>query len=112
MKIGIIGGSGLDDPDILKDAVEKRVETKFGAADLSVGKIGDQEIFLIARHGRSHELSPGGVNYRANIAALKDMGAEGLLATTACGRAASGRSSKRPSPSTPGPSPSPPRATR
>ena len=87
VKIGIIGGSGLDDPDILKDAKDIEVETQWGkpTSTLKVGKIGDVDVVLIARHGRDHSISPSGVNFRANIQSLKDQGCSCILATTACG---------------------------
>ena len=85
MRIGVIGGSGLDDPDILKNPSTETVQTDYGQAVLNRGMMGAVEIFLIARHGKNHDLAPGGVNYRANIAALKDKNVHGILATTACG---------------------------
>ncbi len=86
-KIGIIGGSGLDNPDILKDATDKTLETPYGSpsSPLKVGTIGGVEVALLARHGRSHTIPPTHVNNRANIAALKDFGCTHILATTACG---------------------------
>jgi 5'-methylthioadenosine phosphorylase len=87
IKIGIIGGSGLDDPDILKDARDVEVETAYGSptSPLKVGTIEGVEVALIARHGRSHTIPPTHVNNRGNIAALKDFGCTHILATTACG---------------------------
>ena len=87
VKIGIIGGSGLDNPDILKDVKEIKVKTPYGkpTSDLKIGKIHDVEVVLIARHGREHTIPPTQVNYRANIQALKDQGCTHILATTACG---------------------------
>jgi len=87
VKIGIIGGSGLDDPDILKDAKDIEVETSYGkpTSPLKTGRINDVEVILIARHGREHTIPPTQVNYRANIQALKDQGCTHILATTACG---------------------------
>ncbi|MDX1797333.1 MAG: S-methyl-5'-thioadenosine phosphorylase [Candidatus Lokiarchaeia archaeon] len=87
VKIGIIGGSGLDNPDILKNAEDINVETPFGkpSSSLKVGKINDVDVALIARHGREHTIPPTQVNYRANIHALKDQGCTHILATTACG---------------------------
>ena len=87
VKIGIIGGSGLDNPDILKDAKDIKVKTPFGppTSPLKTGKIHDVEVALIARHGREHTIPPTQVNYRANIQALKDQGCTHILATTACG---------------------------
>jgi 5'-methylthioadenosine phosphorylase len=87
LKIGIIGGSGLDDPDILKNSNEVDITTKYGnpSSPLWTGKINDVEIFILARHGRNHQLSPTQVNNRANIKALQQAGVTHILATTACG---------------------------
>lgn len=87
IKIGIIGGSGLDDPKLLDDFEEVEVETTFGkpSSSLTVGKLNGVDVCIIARHGRKHQISPTGVNYRANIQALKDQGCTHILATTACG---------------------------
>ena len=85
--IGIIGGSGLDDPDILKDATIEEKDTPFGkpSAPLSRGRIGNADVVLLPRHGNQHQYSPTQVNNRANIHALKEAGASYILATTACG---------------------------
>ena len=87
VKIGIIGGSGLDNPDILKDVNELEVNTPYGkpTSSLILGKINNIEIVLVARHGREHTIPPTQVNYRANIQALKDQGCTHILATPACG---------------------------
>ncbi len=87
VKIGIIGGSGLDNPDILKDAKDIEVDTAYGkpSSPLKTGKINEVDVVLIARHGRKHTIPPTQVNYRANIQALKDQGCTHILATTACG---------------------------
>ncbi len=87
LKIGIIGGSGLDDPDILQEPQKVEVDTKYGkpSSALMTGKIGGVETVLLARHGRKHQFSPTQVNNRANIMALKQVGVSHILATTACG---------------------------
>ncbi len=87
VKVGIIGGSGLDDPDILRGAQEVSVDTPFGrpSSPLTCGRLNGAEVIMIARHGRKHEFSPSQVNYQANIRALKDQGVTHILATTACG---------------------------
>lgn len=87
IKIGIIGGSGLDDPDILEGRTERYVETPFGKPSdaLILGKIKDVECVLLARHGRKHTIMPSNVNYRANIWALKEEGCTHVIVTTACG---------------------------
>ena len=86
-KIGIIGGSGLEDPKILKDAKELKVTTKFGnpSSNLTTGKIGNTDVVIISRHGNKHSIMPSNVNYRANIMALKQHGCTHIIATTACG---------------------------
>ncbi|PKO62945.1 MAG: S-methyl-5'-thioadenosine phosphorylase [Betaproteobacteria bacterium HGW-Betaproteobacteria-18] len=86
-KIGIIGGSGLDNPDILENAQDHSVTTRWGtpSAPLKLGQIGGVDVVLLVRHGREHTITPSQVNYRANIQALKDAGCSHVLASTAVG---------------------------
>lgn len=86
-RIGIIGGSGLDNPDILQDAQEVTVSTRWGdpSSPLKSGRIGGVDVVLLGRHGREHTIPPTQVNYRANVQALKDAGCTHILATTAVG---------------------------
>lgn len=86
-KIGVIGGSGLDDPAILEGARDVEVTTRWGkpSSQLKLGTIGGVEVALLARHGREHTIPPSQVNYRANVQALKDSGCTHILATTAVG---------------------------
>lgn len=87
VKVGIIGGSGLDDPHFLKYSREYFSETVWGEPSslLREGKIEGVSVIFLARHGYGHTLSPSVVNYRANIQALKDVGCTHILATTAVG---------------------------
>jgi len=87
LKIGIIGGSGLDNPDLLKDYKEIEVTTPFGkpSSPLITGKIGEIEVFIISRHGKKHEFPPTQINNRANIFALKQQKCKYIIATTAVG---------------------------
>jgi 5'-methylthioadenosine phosphorylase len=87
MKIGIIGGSGLDDPDILEVPRDRIATTAWGdpSSPLKEGRIGGKDVVLLARHGREHTIPPTQVNYRANVRALKDSGCDRILATTAVG---------------------------
>jgi len=87
MKIGIIGGSGLDNPDILKDAKEITVQTPYGfpTSALTCGAIEGVDVVILARHGKDHSIYPTGVNFRANIWALKEQGCTHILASTAVG---------------------------
>jgi 5'-methylthioadenosine phosphorylase len=86
-RIGIIGGSGLDNPGILSDPRDERVTTPYGdpSSLLKRGTISGAEVVLLARHGREHTIPPSRVNYRANIAALKAAGCTHIVATTAVG---------------------------
>jgi len=87
IKIGIIGGSGLEDPQILSDVREEEVTTPYGnpASFLKHGIINEKDVVLISRHGKHHQYSPTEVNYRANLYALKEAGVTHIVATTACG---------------------------
>jgi len=85
--IGIIGGSGLDNPDIFSNPRDEKVTTPYGepSSCLKHGTIEGVEVILLARHGREHTIPPTQVNYRANIAALKAAGCSHIVATTAVG---------------------------
>jgi len=87
IKIGIIGGTGMDDPALMQHRTEKCVHTPFGQPSdaLICGVIGGVECVILGRHGRKHTLSPTNVNYRANLYALKKEGCTHVLASTACG---------------------------
>lgn len=87
VKIGIIGGSGLDDPEILAEANELVVTTPFGSPSsaLTCGTIAGTPVVILARHGKDHSIYPSGVNFRANIWALKEQGCTHILAATAVG---------------------------
>jgi len=87
IKIGVIGGSGIDDPKILKNAKEKEVKTPYGktASKLIPGKIDGTDVVVLARHGKKHNIMPTLVPFRANIWALHKAGVTHIIATTACG---------------------------
>lgn len=86
-KIAIIGGSGLENPKLLKNPQEIRIDTPYGDPSSSFlsGEINGKEVVLLSRHGRSHTITPSHVNNRANIWAIKKLGCTHILATTACG---------------------------
>jgi len=86
-KIGIIGGSGLDDAPFFKNEQKIEIKTPFGkpSSIIKEGEIQDQKVITLARHGRKHNIIPSNVNYRANIWALKELGCRYILATTAVG---------------------------
>lgn len=86
-KIAVIGGSGIDNPDILKNPRENKIETPFGKTSsvLVEGQISGQDVVVLARHGKKHDIMPTKVPFKANIWALKEIGCTHILATTACG---------------------------
>jgi len=85
--IGIIGGSGVYDLPGLADFREERVSTPWGEPSdaLRFGRIGATQAVFLPRHGRGHRLSPTGINYRANIDALKRAGVTDIVSVSACG---------------------------
>ena len=87
VKIGIMGGSGLDDTKLLKDCKEIEVETLYGkpSSVITSGKLSGVEVYILSRHGKKHETTPTHVNNRANIYALKKLGCDYIIATTAVG---------------------------
>jgi 5'-methylthioadenosine phosphorylase len=87
IKIGIIGGSGMDDPRLMKNIREKVIKTPYGrpSSPLIAGKIDGIDTVVLARHGKDHSIFPTAVNFRANIYALKKEGCTHILATTAVG---------------------------
>lgn len=87
VKIGIIGGSGLDDPNLLKDFEIKEVNTNYGkpSSALTIGKLNGIEVVILARHGKKHTIMPTNVPNQANVYALKEEGCTHILATGACG---------------------------
>ena len=85
MRIGIIGGTGLEDPNILIDSKTQEIKTPYGNALITSGKIAETEIFIISRHGKKHGIPPSQVNNKANIYALKSLECKHVIATTAVG---------------------------
>jgi 5'-methylthioadenosine phosphorylase len=87
VKIGLIGGSGLEKLNMFKDSGEIAVKTEYGepSSTFFKGSIGETEVYTLSRHGRDHTITPTHVNNRANVAALKQLGCSYILATTACG---------------------------
>lgn len=86
-KIAIIGGSGLENPAILKNAAEMNIDTPYGptSSGFKCGTINGSEVAILSRHGLQHTIPPSQVNNRANIWAIRELGCTHILATTACG---------------------------
>ncbi len=86
-KIAIIGGSGLEDPNILKNPETVHVDTPFGnpSSDFKTGQIHGTKVAILSRHGYDHSIPPSKVNNRANIWAIQKLECTHILTTTACG---------------------------
>jgi len=86
-EIGVIGGSGLYDPRLLKDATEVSVDTPFGRPSdlITIGELGGRKVAFLPRHGKKHTIRPTDVNSRANISALKQLGAQRIIAASTVG---------------------------
>ena len=85
--IGIIGGSGLYRMEGLVLDRAEVVETPFGppSGPVHLGTLDGAPVAFLARHGEGHRFTPSEVNYRANLWALKYLGAERLISVSAVG---------------------------
>ncbi len=86
-KLGIIGGSGVYDIPGLANVRWQAVETPWGkpSDELMFGTLDGQEIVFLPRHGRGHKISPTGLNFRANVDALKRAGVTEIVSVSAVG---------------------------
>jgi 5'-methylthioadenosine phosphorylase len=85
VQVGIFGGSGFY--SLLEDAHEVRVDTPYGepSAPVVVGDIGGRAVGFLPRHGVKHEFPPHVINYRANVWAMKQLGATDVILPCAAG---------------------------
>ena len=86
-RIGLIGGSGLEKLNLFRNPEEIIRKTLYGdpSSTFLKGEVGNNTIYILSRHGRDHTITPTHVNNCANIQALKDLGCDHIIATTACG---------------------------
>jgi 5'-methylthioadenosine phosphorylase len=84
-EIGVFGGSGFY--SFLDGAEEIEIETPYGkpSAPLVVGALDGKRVAFLPRHGRSHELPPAQINYRANVWAMRELGVRRLIGPNASG---------------------------
>jgi 5'-methylthioinosine phosphorylase len=94
LALAVIGGTGVYRLADLQDVETRELDTRFGAPSgpVRIGTLGGRRVAFLARHGEGHSVPPHQVNYRANLQALKDLGATRVLAlntvggiTDACG---------------------------
>ena len=83
----IIGGSGLAKLSALQNTRRQVMRSPYGepSGALTFGTFGGREVVFLARHGYGHTIAPHEVNYRANIWALKEIGAQGIFAVATVG---------------------------
>lgn len=85
--LAVIGGSGLYRFPGLENVSRRALETPYGPAsgEVVLGSFAGKRLAFLARHGESHTLAPHRVNYRANLAALQQVGARRVLALNTVG---------------------------
>ena len=86
-EIGIIGGTGLYDPKLLKNIEEIEIGTPYGPPSdrITLGELNGRKVAFLPRHGKKHTIRPTDINYRANIFAMKKLGVTRILAPSAVG---------------------------
>ena len=86
-EIAVIGGTGVYDQEIIEDAREVKIYTPFGVPSdlITLGTYRGRQVAFISRHGRGHQIPPHRVNSRANIWALRELGVQRIVASSAVG---------------------------
>lgn len=85
MALAIITGSATHVLEGFQDAELVEVDTPYGAAEVTRGTFADSEVLHLSRHGVGHARLSNQVEHRANVWALKELGATAVIACTACG---------------------------
>jgi 5'-methylthioinosine phosphorylase len=87
LALAIIGGTGLYALADLQDVETHQPVTRYGAPSgpIRIGTLAGKRVAFLARHGEGHSVSPHRINYRANLAALKAVGAQRVLALNTVG---------------------------
>jgi 5'-methylthioadenosine phosphorylase len=86
-EIGIIGGTGFYDPQLINNSKETKLDTPYGppSDSIIVGELKGRKVAFLPRHGKKHTIRPTDVNSRANIYALKELGVQRILAPSTVG---------------------------
>ena len=85
--LAVIGGTGVYKLADLQDVDTRQVDTRYGkpSGPIRIGTLLGQRVAFLARHGEGHSVPPHLINYRANLAALQDIGATRVLALNTVG---------------------------
>ncbi len=87
VEIGIFGGTGIYNSDLLENSQEVNVETPYGKPSdtITVGIFNGRKIAFLPRHGKKHTIPPHMINFKANIWAFKELGVTRIIAPSAVG---------------------------
>lgn len=85
--LAIIGGSGVYNIDSLTNTRWVKIDSPFGTPsdEILTGNLDGQPMAFLPRHGRGHRIPPSEINFRANIDALKRLGATAIISVSAVG---------------------------
>ena len=85
--IGIFGGTGIYDSEMLQNSKEITIETPYGRTSdaITIGELGGKKVAFMPRHGKKHSIPPHMINYCANIWAFKELGITRIIAPSAVG---------------------------
>lgn len=86
-EIGIFGGTGIYDSDLLSDVRQVSVQTPYGStsSEITLGVFDGMNVAFLPRHGKKHSLAPHMINYRANVWAFKELGVQRIISPSAVG---------------------------
>ena len=84
-EFAVIGGTGVYDPALLESALEVEIDTPFGQAYATIGEYKGKRIAFMPRHGKTHNVPPHQINYKANMQALYQIGVKKIFTTAAVG---------------------------
>lgn len=85
MRIGLIGGTGIDEMECFAKGQTSTVTTRWGSAEVIESRIDGCEVVFLPRHGANHQIPPSRINYRAQIAALKKLDLDAVISICAVG---------------------------
>ncbi len=83
--VGVITGSGTYALPGFEGSEVRRVATRFGTVDVTAGRFAGADVLHVSRHGEGHRRLSNHVAHQANVTALKEAGADAVLAVTVCG---------------------------
>src|SRR5690349_14765532 len=83
--VGIVGGSGFY--SLLDEAQELLPETPYGepSGPITTGTLAGRDVAFVPRHGLGHRFPPHLVPSRANLWALRSLGARQVVSMSAVG---------------------------